>query len=104
MLQPITECGREERMERALMALEAMSTRFGEVPDDFRTVTPEEMCRFVAAVYRISHTAPGRCGNPHPDWLAEVEEIEAESKKSRLYDPEESMGRAKARAETGPPA
>ncbi len=103
-MQPITQCSREERMERALMAIEAMTTQFGEgVPEDFTTVTPEEMSRFVSAVFKISHAAPGRCGNPHHDWLAKIEEVEADGKKRKLYDPEEGMRRSHDNADGVPP-
>ena len=104
-MTPITECSREERMERALMAIEAMTCQFDHgQPEDFKTVTPEEMARFVARVFEISHAAPGRCGNPHHDWLALIEEVEADGRKRKLYDPEKDMRRAHDRAAGVAPA
>jgi hypothetical protein len=79
----ITECNREERLERALMALECLSYMFDEGGIDAK--------EFSHGVYCISHVAPGRCGNPHEDWLKKIEEVEKAGKKFGIYNPEKAM-------------
>ncbi len=74
-------------MERALMAIEALSYMFDEGGIDAK--------KFSSDVYTIAHTAPGRCGNPHEDWLKKIEEIESFAKSIRLYDVEKDLSRSK---------
>jgi hypothetical protein len=97
-MTPITECSRDERMERALMAIEALTAQFGEgALEDFQTVPPDQIARFVSAVYCISHAALGWCGNAHEDWLRKIEAVEAEGVAQKLYDPEKGLARARER-------
>jgi hypothetical protein len=93
-MKPINECSREERLERALMAIEALTYQFGEgTLDDFKDATPEQISQFCSDVYMISHTAPGRCGNPHESWLKKIEEIEAFGKSAKIYDAEKQLAK-----------
>lgn len=85
-MKPITECSREERLERALLAIECLTWFF----DESKCMTAEELSR---KVYYIAHTAPGKCGNPHVDWLQTIEEIEKAGKEANIYDVEKTLQR-----------
>ncbi len=82
-MKPISECDREERLQRALLACEALSYMFDE-----GGITAE---KFSSDVYCISHVAIGNCNNPHEDWLKKIEEVEAVAKKYNLYDVEKEL-------------
>lgn len=70
-------------MERALLALECLSMIFDEGLVDGK--------QFSSDVYCIAHSAPGRCGNPHVDWLTKIEEVEEHAKKHNIYDAEKIL-------------
>jgi len=84
-MKAICECTREERLERALMAIEALTYMFDEGGIDAK--------QFSSDAYMIAHSSPGRCGNPHEDWLKKIEQIEASAKSMNLYDPEKVLAR-----------
>lgn len=67
-MKPITECSREERLERALLVIEAM---FCGDEEDERSLK----------VYMIAHAATGRCcrGGDLEDWLQLIEKSEKEA-------------------------
>jgi hypothetical protein len=104
-VQPIAECPIQERMLRALVAIEMMVM---ELADD----APEN--KLYARIYTIAHAATGCCGNPHLDWLAEIEKSEAHGAVHNRYHVDrvlhkfesqfaesQDRERAKARAEAG---
>lgn len=80
-LKSIKECSREERLERALLAIEifAMNNQTGNNGDWDK-------------VYMIAHTASGRCCS-QPGWIEMIEECEVSGKELKLYDVEECLGR-----------
>jgi hypothetical protein len=82
-LKPIRECNREERLERALLALECASMIFDEGFIDSK--------QFSHDVYIISHAATGRCNNPHENWMKKIEEIEEHGRKHNLYNVEKIL-------------
>ena len=66
-MKSIHEASREERLERALLAIEGL------------TFLQNEEDPFACQVYRIAHAASGRCGAAdHHDatWLEEIESVE----------------------------
>lgn len=77
-VSPIAECGYEERLQRALLACEALSYMYDE-----GGITAE---KFSTDVYCISHVALCTCGNPHENWLKKIEEVEAAATQFNLYD------------------
>lgn len=81
MLQSIFECSREERLERALMAIQT----FGLISDD-------SLLAFTK-IYCIAHAALGSCTNPHFDWLSIIEECEKHGKENNLYDAEKILNK-----------
>lgn len=80
MLKPITECSREERLERALLAIECFAMHHDEDSE-------------WGKVYMIAHSAVGRCGNPHTDWLPLIEECEKAGVEHKFYDAEKILTR-----------
>lgn len=70
-MKSINECSAEERMIRALVAIETMSV-------DLSDENP-----ILSAIYKIAHVALGHC--PHPDWLQEIEEFEKVAVEHNLY-------------------
>ena len=45
------------------------------------TLTDDET-EFGSMVYKFCHIASGTCGNPHEDWVAEFEKVEADINRS----------------------
>jgi hypothetical protein len=82
-MKPITECSREERLERALMAIECLTYLFDSHDKDGKQLAHD--------VYCIAHAAPGRCGNPHEDWVKKIEEIEETGKSFNIYKVENHL-------------
>jgi hypothetical protein len=85
MLKPILECSREERLERALLAIEA----FGLMADDADPAPASIMTK----IYCIAHSATGRCRNPHEDWVKMIEECEKAGVEGNIYDAEKILNR-----------
>lgn len=88
MAKPIAEAGHAERMERALLAIEHLCA----IPDP-----GTEEGRTLGAIYSLAHVARGRCcplgrGNGK-GWAAKLERIEADAKRSKVYDVDESLAR-----------
>jgi hypothetical protein len=83
----IKECSREERLERALLAIEGLTYCFDE-----GGITAED---FSAKTYMIAHVAPNKCGNPHEDWLLLIEEIEKSCKELNIYNVEKTLLKSK---------
>lgn len=74
MIKPISECSREDRLERALLAIECLSSL--------------EENEKMGEIYMIAHVATNFCGNSHESWLKKIEEVEDFGRKNKLYDPE----------------
>lgn len=80
IMKPIIECNDEERMKRALYAIEALTYMDW---DDAEKLSSE--------VYMIAHAARSGCKNPHLDWLEKIEEIEEFAKKANFYNVKEVL-------------
>lgn len=87
MLKPILECSREERLERALLAIEA----FGLMADD----TDPTPANIMSKIYCIAHAATGKCRNKHEDWLKMIEECEKAGVEGKIYNAEKILNRDK---------
>lgn len=76
-MTPILDAPADERMKRALLAIEALA---GESPD---------AGSLMGRIYMIAHAAVGKCKAPHANWLLLIEECEHHGKKANIYDVDE---------------
>ena len=82
-MESIKTCSREQRLERALLAIEA----FGAMDDQSSAAFDR--------IYQIAHSSLGHCGNKHLDWLADIEECEKIGADSKIYNVEKILGNIK---------
>jgi hypothetical protein len=81
-MKPIKECSREELLERALLAIEALTFTFDESNAE----------QFSQDIYMIAHAASSRCCTP-AGWLEKIEEIEKTGKSEGVYDVEKILAK-----------
>ena len=80
-MKSIHDCDQQEKMLRALLALDGL-TYFQE---DIMLKVPETPVEhFVHQVYEIAHSATGSCGNPHMDYLDTIDETFARLEKANI--------------------
>lgn len=82
-LKPIRECDREQRLERALLLIDALVS--------LQCPPPEE--KLLNTIYEIAHAAHGRCCETAEGWLKTIDELEVEFKKNNVMDMTESLAR-----------
>lgn len=75
-MNSIETCSREERLERALLAIEGLTYLCERIEED----------PFSSKVYMIAHAATARCKTRHEDWLKEIENIEELCFKSNIMN------------------
>ena len=84
MVNSIHECGRLERLERALLVIEGL------------TYLQSEEDPFVSQIYCITHAALGFCGaKDHHDktWLDIIPKLEQELKERKIIDVEKVLSK-----------
>jgi hypothetical protein len=89
-VKPIAEASREERLERALLAIEAIAIHL--MDKDGLVMT-----RAFDRIYQLAHVARGRCCCPlhrqDRSWAELLTKVEAEGKRHKDYDVEEELQR-----------
>lgn len=94
-MKSIFEVSRLERLERALLAIEALAhLEWDKSFYTFADLQREKYLRdnyksFVDEAYMIAHAALGKC--EHKDWLLKIEELEEDLKKGNIYDVDKYM-------------
>lgn len=81
-MKSILECSTEERMKRALLAIESLASCFMDACHNEKT----DKYKQFSDLYMIAHAATSKCR--HNDWLEKIEECEKHAKEARLYDVE----------------
>lgn len=80
-MKPTKECSSEEKRLRGLLILDGLCLSM----DLESESNPEHPLH---TVYRIAHACTGGCGNPHEDWLDEMDEFAKYLKERNVLDVE----------------
>lgn len=75
MVSSVKQCGRMERLERALLVIEGLYLAADMDGDPFAD-----------QVYEVAHAALGMCGNPHEDWLELIDRLQDDLKDANIVD------------------
>jgi len=75
MVSSVKQCDRTERLERALLVIEGLYL-----------AADGDGGPFADQVYEVAHAALGMCGNPHMDWLEQIDNLQDELKAANIVD------------------
>lgn len=87
-MKPIREVGREERLERALLAIEGLCLQHDHYGD--KDAEDNYILNDWGKMYSIAHAATGRCCT-HINSLEMIERLEKDLKDAKIYDIEEVL-------------